>query len=490
MNYFNLLPLLKVFIIPILILLSAWNTVFSLASAIFLFLLVVILDLLNHRLMKKAKYNSSPKIKSFLEPFADKLMIMVILLFYSWEGLFFFSLVFLFFLRDVFSAMIRWRAAQEEIVIKSEKYARLTIFFQYGIILSILFLHLSLKDVFLFLFELSLASVVIFTVLSLVLAIVSLRDCFLVYIREKWQKKISGKLTETNRILILANKKSRGYNDHYRRHLLKVFAKRREAKIVYLSEGKNIFSEAEKEMKKYNYVFLAGGDGTFESALNNAIFQKKVLGFFPFGGGNALYSYFYRGKRYEYLRSRFPFREVNLDVLEIKWENGRRETIFLSLGMDSEVIRLSQQRSPNGLNDYLKGGLKALFKTKNNYSYHLEIDGKELSLKKCANITLAKIPYMGFGVRNMVGYISPDDQQVYGLAIVNSHSPLFNKALRIWGLLLTMFNFPKAPLFPFKGRKIKVSSSRPFPLQAGGDFLGYTKWITIEVKRKQKVLMV
>ena len=73
---------------------------------------------------------------------------------------------------------------------------------------------------------------------------------------------------------------------------------------------------------------------------------------------------------------------------------------------------------------------------------------------------------------------------------MNTHSPYWNKILRGWTMLLTQIGFTKSPLVPIKGKKILIKSDKPFPLQAGGEYLGETKWVKLKVVRKQKVLMI
>ena len=136
-------------------------------------------------------------------------------------------------------------------------------------------------------------------------------------------------LLEKEDLMILANKRARGYKDKYRRRLLKVFAKRRKASVIHLPPKKKMFEDLGNKIKENQQIIIAGGDGSFEGALNYKPFNDKLLGFFPMGAGNAFYSYFYKGKRFEYLRSRFNFREMKLDVLELEWEKGKKQTLFL-----------------------------------------------------------------------------------------------------------------------------------------------------------------
>ena len=80
---------------------------------------------------------------------------------------------------------------------------------------------------------------------------------------------------------------------------------------MYLPLKKNMYENIEQKIKDDQQIIIAGGDGSFESALNYKPFWKKRLGFFPLGAGNAFYSYFYKGKRFEYLRSWFQFRRFS-----------------------------------------------------------------------------------------------------------------------------------------------------------------------------------
>ena len=55
-------------------------------------------------------------------------------------------------------------------------------------------------------------------------------------------------------------------------------------------------------------------------------------------------------------------------------------------------------------------------------------------------LTLAKIPYFGFGLRSLLGKVDPTDGKVYGSMVVNSHPKISNKLVRLWALLFANFN--------------------------------------------------
>ncbi|MBI2666709.1 hypothetical protein HYX13_03800 [Candidatus Woesearchaeota archaeon] len=224
--------------------------------------------------------------------------------------------------------------------------------------------------------------------------------------------------------------------------------------------------------------------------MNYKPFWKKSLGFFPLGAGNAFYSYFYKGNRFEYLRSRFQFQETELDVLELLWEDGKIQTTFLSAGLDAEIMRLTRRTPHAGFGDYFIAGVKGLLQAKAHFSFRVLIDGEEQQFDNGVSLTLAKIPYFGFGLRSLIGKVDSTDEKVYGLAVVNTHSSISNKLVRLWALLFANFNLHKAPFIVLQGKEIEIKSENFFPLQAGGEYLGSTRWIKVKVIRKQKVLVV
>ena len=478
MNLANLLSVLHLVLLPYLLYL-VWNgTPSSTLLAIAILLLSVLADF-------TGKMAGRKKITaSFLHPFSDKIVVLTLLFVFVLQGIFSGAVFGIFLLRDIIITSIRIVASRDDAVIRGELYGKIITVLQFVLVFMILG-----KTIFVPL-EKSLTMVIsFFTWVIVVLGVVSILHYGYVYLKGLRARKELGKTVEKEPMIILANKKSGGYRDKYRRYLLGVFAKRRNAPIYYLS-GRNLFSGVEKKIKNIKNVIIAGGDGTFEAALNHQPLQDKNLGFFPLGAGNALYSFFYRGKRFEYLRSRFKFREVPLDVLELEWEDGRRETLFLSLGTDGEVVHAISRKEKHSFSDYFSAGAKVAFGKKLQYGIDCTVDGRKYRWNNCINLILGKVPYIGFGMRSLLGKIEEDDGYVLGMACVNTHSPVFNKALRLWAIFLTQMGLAKAPLIPLKGKEYVVRSKKPFPLQAGGDFVGYTKWIKVSVRRKQKVLVI
>ncbi len=476
MSLANIISLFRVAALPLIIFFVQKS---SLRWAILTLLLALFSDFLDGYLARKRK--EITRIGSFLDPFADRILLYGLLLFFVWRRDISFLIIVLFFLRDFFLNAVRWLASTEEIHLPEEKkYTVLAMYAQYALLFSLL-----LQEVFP-LFRLLLA---LFVVVALVSVYFSFFVYLAVYLRGLRSNLLRGKEIPSQDLVVLTNRRSRGYGDLYRRRLLKIFARRRKAEVLFLPDTENMFVGVEEKTSRFEHIIIAGGDGSFEGALNYSPLRNKSLGFFPLGAGNYYYSYFYRGKRFEYLRSRFRFREESLDILQLEWNSGKKQTTLLSLGLDAEIMRLAQRKRA-GASDYLLAGVRGAFRRMPAYSFRLTIDGKIHELRKVLTLTLAKVPYFGLGLRALVGKTHPADGRVYGTAVVNTHHSFWNKAIRLWALIFANFNILKAPFFSFNGKEIEIRSDEAFPLQAGGEFLGFTKWVKVKVVRKQKVLVV
>jgi len=476
MNVSNAIALLHVALLPFIIYLILLEMPFP------AILLLGVLVLLN---LAEKKFSRKKKVKSFIHPFSDKIVVLALLLVFTIQGSFSKFILSIFIFRDVMISVIRIAASRDDLPIRGELYGKLITSLQFTLVFSIL-LRLSFTGSVLLKFP-----VYIITAVALMLSFFSIIHYGYVYIEGLRTRKIQGRKIEQEKMVILANRKSGGYRDVYRRRLLKIFSRKRDAPIIYLPEKKNMYEGIDREIADYKEVIIAGGDGSFEGALNYKPLNKKSLGFFPMGAGNLYYSYFYKGKRFEYLRSRFKFHEVALDIMEVDWEGGKLQTTLLGVGVDAEVIKRIKDKKNHSFADYFFSSAEIAFSDyKAKYDLECEVDGKNHHWSNTINMIIGKVPYLGFGLRALLGKIEDDDGLILGTACVNTHSPLLNKPLRLWAILLTQLGLEKAPLLSMRGREFTIRSSELFPLQAGGEFLGYTKWLHVKVKRRQKVLMI
>lgn len=482
MNLANLISILRIAFLPFIILLIYRETILASLLALFFLILALISDIADGYVARMRK--EVTKVGSFLDPFADKILITGLLFIFVIRGSFWWIPLIIFLFRDVFVGIIRYLASRDDVQIKEEKYLKAMSYSLFGLIFFLLLKELFISLSFFQFLILPEWLVIFLTIAVLIMAIFSIFHHSKVYSQGLHSRKLRGKVVEKEKMIVLANKKASGYLDAYRRRLLRVFARRRRTKIKYLPLKPEMYEDI--KLNNTDHILIAGGDGSFESALNYKPFQKKSLGFFPFGAGNAFYAYFYKGKRFEYLRSRFQFRETELDVLELEWDGQRRETLFVDIGFNAEVARTKKR----GFIGYTKLGLKLAFVTKPIYNLVCRAGRKKIKLNNCMNLTLAKIPYHGYAVRSLLGKVHPNDGVVYGLATVNNHGPWFYTTSRIAGFILAALNLNRAPLLPLKGKEFVVESDQEFPLQAGGEFMGFTKKISVRVIRKQKVLVI
>ncbi|MBT5739512.1 hypothetical protein HOI26_00290 [Candidatus Woesearchaeota archaeon] len=488
MSLANLITGARFLFIPLLFWSVLQDSVVLVSIALATLFLIIIGDMIDGYVARKR--HEITKIGSFLDPITNKIVVYGLLIIHiSGFNLLLFPLL-IFVARDVIVNICRFYITKNAIVVQRYLFRRPMIAFQYALVgllvINQLLQTLNVVTVKSGAFMGILALILIG--LSMLAAIGSIIWQLYFTIRGVKKSIVSGKKIPKEEMVILANRRSSGYRDRYRRRLLKTFARRRGIKIYYLPRKKNMYSGIEKKIGKVKNIIIAGGDGSFESALAYTPFAKKRLGFFPFGAGNAYYSYFYKGNRFNYLRSRFPFHEMPLDVLEVSWEKGKFQTGLFVAGLDAEVIRLVGNK--HGFVGYFSAGWQAFWKCKSDYNITCLIDGKKKTWKNCMAVTLAKIPYFGYGIRGLAGEVPPNDGQVHGLAYVNSHFSLSNRFIRLWALILVHIGQAKPPLFSFSGKKIVVKSEVPIPIQAGGEFLGFSQKFTVKVVRKQNVLVI
>src|SRR3989344_1947747 len=481
----NLLAIFHIIIIPIIIyLLSKHSPQLVFAAIIILFLSAII------SFMEWLYVKTKRDKQSFLKPFADKFQVLSLLLYLTILGKFSWWILLLFLVRDIAVGMIRFRSAKDNISIRGRWYGKISTISELGVIFSVLILDFLRYEPLQLFGNLILMAQLLLIIVAIVISLISIAHYLSVYSRKIRHLRIVGRILKLERLLILVNPKSGGFTNPYRRRLLRIFARRRKAEMIVLPNSKNIYSGLKHKINSYGQIIIAGGDGSFESALNNRCFKNKSLGFFPLGAGNSYYSYFYRGKRFEYLRSRFKFKELLLDVLELKFNGRKIQTTFLSLGIDAEVIKQIKQVKNHNFADYFQAGARVAFGPKQTYPITCDVDNRKYHWENCFNLIISKIPFIGYGLRSTIGEIQPNDGLILGLAQVNTHSSFFNKGLRLWAMLLTQLGLNKAPLVSLKGKQFQVTCEREFALQAGGEFLGYAKEFTVRVKRRQKVLVI
>lgn len=490
MGLANIITGLRIALLPVVIYAIYQETWGYSLLAVILFIFMAISDILDGYVARRT--NDVTEAGSFLDPLSDKIVVICLLVVFLSRDQFWLLPLLIFIVRDFVINGIRTIGARHDIVIAADVYGKIKTVFQFFLILLILWKEHLIYDGYEHsgVIEGIDTAILMITGIAVILAVFSVTNYALKCIKAIKEKQTSGKLVEKEELLVLANKKAGSYNDNLRRRLLNIFVRKRKAELHYISPEKGMFSEVSKEISKFSQIVIAGGDGSFESALNYPAFKKRTLGFFPLGAGNAFYSYFYRGKGFVYLKSKFQFKEAEMDVVEVEWDQGKKETTFAAIGVDAEVIRMLQKGKAHGFKDYFTACVKGVSRARADYDLEIDVDGRKIHWENCVNIVLGKVPYYGYGLRSMV-HSKPDDGIVYAQGVVNRGASIFNKISRLWALLiLTPLRLEYPPLFSLSGEEMTITSEVPFPLLLGGDFIDYTHNLRLKVKRKQKVLVI
>jgi diacylglycerol kinase family enzyme len=303
-------------------------------------------------------------------------------------------------------------------------------------------------------------------------------------LKKLWQK--DKKIIDVSGATIFVNTLSRGHFSMFRRHILKKFVEKNNLNIQYVTTIDQITSS--DIAKKSKIIFIASGDGFFDGVLGNSFFNNKSLGFFPLGVGNAVFPFFYKKKIYCSLLKKIKFYQSEIDIIQIKLNDKNLETLGTSIGLDAEFMKHHPQRTKLGWVDYIKGGILTFALAKNNYKLTISVDNKKQKITKIVNITLGKLPYYGFKVRCLPYRVNPSNGLIYSVVCKSIFRTHINKILRAISFLSILFNLYNPVLKNIHGEKFIIKSNSVFPIQSGGEFLGYFKKAEITVKRKQKFL--
>ena len=174
MKITNLLSLFRIIVLPIIIVLIYQETASAFLWSIILLILALISDFLDGHLARRL--NEKTLVGSFLDPFADKILVAGLLLVFVLRGSFSIWILAFFIFRDVFVFLIRWFASQYNFHIYEQWHSSLMTTSQVGVVLFLLisdfFIYKGLtEDTFYVLSELL---VVLVTIVAIALSLLSI----------------------------------------------------------------------------------------------------------------------------------------------------------------------------------------------------------------------------------------------------------------------------------------------------------------------------
>jgi len=167
------------------------------------------------------------------------------------------------------------------------------------------------------------------------------------------------------------------------------------------------FREAAAEISRRAEVMLvAGGDGTFTDVLNSRL-GGAVLGYLPFGTGNALRCALGIGLAGRAYLDKVRRREAApVGVMEV---NGARKALFASLGVDAlTVLRYGElaRAGRTGLYGYALAFARALADYAPGDLLVSGEDGRAETVQRNLAAIVSKHPFYGYGLRVNQGRIT------------------------------------------------------------------------------------
>ena len=139
MSLANTITLFRLAMAPLIFYLLFQESTLASGIALLLFVAAVLSDVLDGYIARKR--NEITRLGSFLDPFADKILIYSLLLAFFLQNLFWFWIIALFLFRDATVIVIRWIASRDAVLIPEEKYRKVRSMSLFGILLSLLLYH-------------------------------------------------------------------------------------------------------------------------------------------------------------------------------------------------------------------------------------------------------------------------------------------------------------------------------------------------------------
>lgn len=247
----------------------------------------------------------------------------------------------------------------------------------------------------------------------------------------------------------------------------------------------------------YRRILAVGGDGTNHEAINGVVRQQTcpstdiLYGLIPIGTGNDWRrTYRIPRKAERWIRQISRQRTVFQDVGKLTYvSDGKEQTRYFAnvagLAYDGFIARYAGDNPGRIANKF--GYLLAVFKCLLQYELQkARIEFEDYRIEEyCYTINAGICPYSGGGMR-LVPHARPDD----GLLALTIAGPVTKL-----GVLLNTPRFyngrldrhPKVDLFQTQRIKISSLDRQPIPVEADGEFLGYTP---VQIEVVPKVLRV
>jgi diacylglycerol kinase (ATP) len=224
---------------------------------------------------------------------------------------------------------------------------------------------------------------------------------------------------------------------------------------------------ARRVSEECDVLVAAGGDGTLSSVMNAVADPSRPLAYLPMGSGNSMrYALEYRGDLKRIARRILNGSIHLLDCIDC---DGRTRGLFVSLGLEGDVIRLREsfvRKGQKGFPTYFRALAQAFLKTHKTVSGSLQCEQRASGLGDLLSLLVVKHPFYGYGMK-VVPKARLDDGRLHVLMLPRS-------PLKCLLGLVTAFTVGNRVGTYTTCKKLVVVLNRPMTVQIDGS----TSWTT------------
>ncbi|MGQ9603078.1 MAG: diacylglycerol/lipid kinase family protein [bacterium] len=225
------------------------------------------------------------------------------------------------------------------------------------------------------------------------------------------------------------------------------------------------FCDLAKELAKESDVLVvAGGDGTLSNVIN-VVAPEVILGFIPFGSGNAWRSTLRLPRSPE--KAAYIIKHGSNRSCDLVESNGSRKALLASIGIEGYALRDREKylrMGMRGFNAYMAAAIKSALTRKKVGRTTLSVDGERFELTSALSVIVTKTPYYGYGFK-VVPKARLDDGLLHVLVIYGEPYVVLPNIL-----VTSMVGGNRFGQY-FTCKTLKVETDRLVPLQADGDMI-------------------
>ena len=229
---------------------------------------------------------------------------------------------------------------------------------------------------------------------------------------------------------------------------------------------------ARKLARLVDVLVVAGGDGTFNEALN-AVPEGTTLAYLPLGSGNALRHAFNLPMTLAGTARRIKGKRARaVDLISCN----RKKALFASVGIEGRVLVEREKflrEGIKGFESYVRATVKSVLGGYEGAEAQVSVDGESFRVAKCLSLVVSKIKFYGYGIMIMP-QARLQDGELHTLFV---SLELFDPNC---GLAAALVGGNKGGAYR-ACREVVLKTKRKMPWQLNGSLQGYARSFRFKV---------